>query len=385
MFSPGIETFFSQKHKSGISVAIICNNTSRDRNGIHLSDLFAHHDSFELKRIFTPEHGFESNAPDGEQVSHSNHQALGVEIFSLYGKCKKLPAELLQDIDLLVYDIQDVGVRFYTYISTLRNAIEAAADASVPIMILDRPDILGGRVVEGPMLHQGFSSFVSHLPVALRYAMTPAELALWWKAQAKLDVEIQVSLCNNYAFPTDYNDLQTPWFKPSPSMPGISTAMFYPGTCLYEGTNVSEGRGTRFPFQMLGAPWINSELWLEKLSPLLPQEIKATKSTFIPTFSKYAGKECHGILLSSETNQINAAVYIGVASIHALMRTHPGKVEFSSRPNLQYPFIDYLAGTDRIRKDLIELKLPDLIIKNCQAGIEDFIKSRSNHLLYRRD
>lgn len=384
MFSPGIETFFSQKHKGRSKVAIVCNNTSRDRNGTHLSDLFAQHDCFELKRIFTPEHGFSSNAPDGEHVSHSQHQALGVEIFSLYGKCKKPPTELLQDIDLLVYDIQDVGVRFYTYISTLRNAIEAADEASVPVMILDRPDMLGGRIVEGPMLHEGFSSFVSHLPVALRYAMTPAELALWWKAQANLDVEIKVSLCNDYTFPADYNDLQMPWCKPSPSMPGISTAIFYPGTCLYEGTNVSEGRGTRFPFQMLGAPWINPELWLEELGPLLPQEIEATKSTFIPTFSKYAGTECQGISLNSKANQINAAVYIGVASIYALMKTHPGRIEFTSRPNLQHPFIDYLAGTDSIRKDLIALRLPDLIINNCQAGVANFSKSRSNHLLYQR-
>ncbi|MDD2999578.1 MAG: DUF1343 domain-containing protein [Candidatus Riflebacteria bacterium] len=365
-------------------MAAVTNFTGRDRRGIHLVKRLAADNRFILKRVFTPEHGFNSDAPDGEHVADSVDSSLGIEIVSLYGEVKKPSLELLQDIDLLVYDIQDVGTRFYTYISTLRNVIEAADEAGRPVAVLDRPDVLGGSMVEGPMLSPEFASFVGHLPIALRYGLTPGELARWWCNKQGIKTEVKVYKCQNYACPSNFNSLGFPWFKPSPSMPDITTALFYPGTCLFEGTDISEGRGTDTPFRAMGAPWINANIWAEALKPLLPEDIKVTTTSFVPTFSKFSENECRGILLETVSGKVDNAVYIGVASIYALMQSHPGKIVFTDRPGMKYPFIDYLAGTDRIRKGLLKNEKPSQIVFEASDGTEEFKNSRVPFFLYQR-
>lgn len=385
MFAPGLETFFSEDHGSRrLRIAAVTNFTGRDRHGVHLVKRLAADSRFELKRVFTPEHGFNSDAPDGEAVANSRDNALNIDIISLYGEMKKPSADLLADLDLLVYDMQDVGVRFYTYISTLRNIIETAAKCNVAVAVLDRPDVLGGCTVEGPMLEQGFSSFVSHLAVPLRYGLTPGELALWFKDSEKLDVKLKIYQCQDYSCPTSYGNLNFPWFKPSPSMPDIKTAAFYPGTCLYEGTEISEGRGTEAPFRNLGAPWINPNLWLQALTALLPQGITAVKTEFVPTFSKHMNEKCFGIRLESSNDFFPDAVKIGISTLYALMASHPNKLTFTGRPNLTHPFIDYLAGTDKVRKGLLANKKPCEIISDSDQGTKDFALARSQFFLYPR-
>jgi len=385
VFEPGLESFFKEfNHQKRLAVAAVTNFTGRDRNGVHVVTRLANDGRFILKRIFTPEHGFNSDAPDGEHVESTKDASLGIDIISLYGKQKKPALEQLKDIDLLIYDMQDVGVRFYTYISTLRNILDAADEAGIPVAVLDRPDILGGITVEGPMLEQELTSFVGHLPVALRYGMTPGELALWWKQLNNLKIDVQVFKCQNYQCPDTFSKLGFPWYKMSPSMPDMLTAAFYPGTCLFEGTNISEGRGTDAPFRNLGAPWINSALWLEALRPILPDTISAEKSSFIPTFSKHENEECHGIKLISRNEIVADAVYIGIAALYSLMASHPGKIEFTGRPGLKNPFIDYLAGTENIRTGLVNGDKPDSILKSCSMGVKEFARTREKHFLYQR-
>lgn len=385
IFEPGLESFFAVNHRNRkLRVAAVTNFTGRDRHGIHLVKRLAADDRFELCRIFTPEHGFNSDAPDGEAVASSRETSLDVDIISLYGAMKKPTAELLSGLDLMIYDMQDVGVRFYTYISTLRNILEAAAEAKIAVAVLDRPDVLGGCIVEGPMLDPGFSSFVSHLSVPLRYGLTPGELALWFKKQHNLNLELTVYECRNYSCPTSFTSLGFPWFKPSPSMPDLKTAAFYPGTCLFEGTELSEGRGTDAPFRNLGAPWVNSKAWLSELIPLLPAGISATEVKFVPTFSKHAEETCHGIRLESHCEIFDKAVYTGVAALYALMQSHPDQVEFTGRPNLQHPFIDYLAGTDKIRKGLLDKQKPNEIILKSNGGVGQFAAEREQFFLYPR-
>lgn len=385
MFEPGIETFFKTAHGSRkLRVAAVTNFTGRDHTGRHLIKRLAEDDRFILTRVFTPEHGFNSDAPDGEHVADSKHDSLNIEIISLYGAMKKPTPALLQDLDLLIYDIQDVGVRFYTYISTLRNIMEAAAEAGIAVAVLDRPDVLGGTIVEGPMLDPGFTSFVGHLPVALRYGLTPGELALWWKARQGIKTEVTVYKCRDYSCPLDFETLGFPWFKPSPSMPDVTTAIFYPGTCLFEGTELSEGRGTEAPFRNLGAPWVDGQAWAECLKPLLPPGISVTPVAFNPTFGKCAGENCHGINLFSSSTRIDNAVFIGVAALYALLQTHPGKVTFAGRPNLQHPFIDYLAGTDLVRKGLLNGDTPDKILAAANHGTAEFAREREAFFLYPR-
>jgi uncharacterized protein YbbC (DUF1343 family) len=384
MFKPGIEVFFENQMTSAPRrVAAVTNFTGRDRHGRHLAHLLANDSRFTLARIFTPEHGFTSDAPDGEHVSNSREKSLEVDIISLYGPNKKPARELLADLDLLIYDIQDLGVRFYTYISTLRNILDAASEIDLPVVVLDRPDVMGGQTVEGPMLQPGFSSFVGHLPIALRYGLTPGELAKWWHARNAMKNQLSVICCEDYHCPTEFDNLSFPWFKPSPSMPDVGTALMYPGTCLFEGSNISEGRGSTHPFRNLGAPGIDADRWLECIKPLLSDEVTVTTCSFVPTFSKFTGETCSGIRLVCE-HPIANAVYTGVAALWALMQSHPGLVEFTDRPGLEHPFIDYLAGTDRIRKGLLAGEKPSDIVRNSSAGCEEFTAQRASFFLYLR-
>ena len=363
MFQPGLESFFADKsfNNKKTNVGVVSNYTGRDRNGIHIVNRIYNDSRFCLKRVFSPEHGFGSNEPDGEAVANSRISDLNIEIISLYGANKKPSVEMLKDLDLLIFDIQDVGVRFYTYISTLRNIMEAANEAQIPVSVLDRPNLIG-RTLEGPDLEEGFESFVGHLPIPLRYGLTPGELAIWIKEHYKLTNELKVYQCTEYKSSMIFEQFEFPWFKPSPSMPDIKTAMLYPGTCFFEGTELSEGRGTDAPFRNIGATWVNSELWLEALKPLLPEYIEASTVVFYPTFSKCEHQNCNGIHLEMTTNQPQPVVEVGIALLYSLMQTHPDKVVFTGRPSLSKPFIDYLAGTDKLRLGLQAGKTPKEII-----------------------
>jgi len=381
MFDYGVEAFLADTKLSG-RVGLVTNNTGRDRHGIHTADRIQAHGKLELKAIFSPEHGFGSDAPDGEAVDSSKHPKFGVPIISLYGTRKKPSPQDLEGLDLLVYDIQDVGVRFYTYISTLRNILESAAECGLPMHVLDRPDLLGGESVEGPNLTEGFSSFIGHLPVPLRYGLTCGELAGWWNHRMGNTVKLTVWRCRNWKRGMAFENLGVPWVKPSPSMSTTATARFYPGTCLFEGTNLSEGRGTEAPFQIIGAPWINADLWLEKLVPLLPPSVTATKAAFKPTFSKFTGEECRGIKLATRNYILYKSVDIGIRAIHSLIRTHPGKVAFEHRGNFRQPFFDYLAGNSWLREGLAALEPINKLEE--RAGLESlpFTESRRAFFLY---
>jgi len=381
MFDYGLEEFLSSPAVGG-RVGLITNATGRDRHGVHTVDRLAEHPRLKLAAIFTPEHGFGADAPDGEAVASSTHPEYRVPIHSLYGSRKTPSPEELKGIDLLVYDIQDVGVRFYTYISTLRNTMEAAAQNGIPLHVLDRPDLLGGIAVEGPMLESGFESFVGHLPVPVRYGLTPGELSRWWNSRLRAQSNLTVWACRNYHRGLAFEQLGVPWVKPSPSMCSSSTARFYPGTCLYEGTNLSEGRGTEAPFQILGAPRVNRERWIEALRPLLPADVSVSPVSFRPTFSKFAGEECLGIRLDTGSLlQINS-FGIGIRSLSSFIRSHPGQIEFTTRPTLEHPFFDHLAGNSWVREALVNGAHPSEIEARAAAENAAFTSDRKAFFLY---
>jgi uncharacterized protein YbbC (DUF1343 family) len=380
-FEFGLEGFLADPTLRG-RVGLVTNATGRDRRGIHLVDRLARHPRLRLVAIFTPEHGFGADAPDGEHVGDTAHPQLGIPIHSLYGPCKSPRPEHLRDLDLLVYDIQDVGVRFYTYISTLRNTIDAAIPARLPVHVLDRPDLLGGLVVEGPLLDPALASFVGHLPIPLRYGMTPGELARWWNARLEVPADLTVWPCRGYRRGTPFSALNVPWVQPSPSMVSPDTAQFYPGTCLFEGTNVSEGRGSSHPFQKLGAPWIDAHAWVKALEPLLPSGIEVGQTYFTPTFSKFTGELCEGIFLTTTRPFLEQAVVIGLAAIQTLMQTHPGQVSFPGRPGMPAPFFDHLAGCAAIREALEGQAPWSTLAALPHMGLESFLITRKEALLY---
>lgn len=382
MFKPGIEVFFNQAHaEKNTPIAITANFTSKNRNGQHLISLLKDSPSFKLKKIFTPEHGFYSDAPDGEHVKNSYID--GVEVISLYQEQKKPSAEALKGIEAIIYDIQDLGVRFYTYISTLANVLEAANECGTRVIVLDRPNLLGLNIVEGPMRQNGFESFVGQLEIPLRYGLTAGELAKWLHFKNNYTNELKVYFCENYKCPVEFEDLNIEWVKPSPSMPSIESALFYPGTCLFEGTNISEGRGTEAPFCTLGAPFINAKVWLKELLPLLPRGVEAKQTEFTPTFGKFANELCFGIRLKTK-KIIKNAVYVGLSLLSALIKTHPRGLVFTKRPNLKHPFIDYLAGTNALRLALLKQTPPKQIADELNQTALSFAKEREQFFLYER-
>lgn len=382
-FEFGHESFFRNLPEDS-NFGLVTNDSGRDSSGRHIVGRLHELSSGRLKAIFSPEHGFNSSAPDGECVEHSVHGDLEIPIYSLYGDIKSPSAEMLAGIDQIVYEIQDAGVRFYTYISTLRNIIECCATHDIPLHVLDRPDVLGGEIIEGPILEPGFESFVGHLPLPLRYGMTSGELALWWNSRLSEPARLTVWKCRDYVRGTPYAMLGVPWVKPSPSMIDPPTAQFYPGTCLFEGMNVSEGRGTTMPFRVLGAPWINARLWLNLAAPILPRYVSVEETSFVPTFSKYESVECRGLRISSSADILPDSVSIGITLIWSLMRSHPGMVAFIHNRNQAHPFIDLLTGSSKIRTTLESVADLETVIKLTKDISDEFTEQRKRILLYQQ-
>ncbi|SVA63382.1 uncharacterized protein METZ01_LOCUS116236, partial [marine metagenome] len=247
----------------GKTIGLVTNHTGISRKGEKNYKLFENNPDITLKRIFAPEHGFYGEASAGAKVEYDNQKDSGPEIVSLYGKTRKPTAEMLDGIDLVIYDIQDVGARFYTYISTLGIVMEAAGENGVNVMVLDRPNPLGGEIIEGAILDTAFKSFVGYYPIPTRYALTVGELSQMAVKEGWLSSvppELIVVTMDGWKRSMFFDDTGLPWVPPSPNIPDLETAIIYPGMCLYEATNVSEGRGTNNPFKQIGAPWMNYDI-----------------------------------------------------------------------------------------------------------------------------
>ena len=243
----------------GKSIALITNHTGISKNNEKNYELFSKNSDIDLKKIFAPEHGFYGEASAGEKVEYNSNRT-GVEIISLYGKNKKPTPDMLEGIDLIIYDIQDVGARFYTYISTLGMAMEAAGEHGIEVMVLDRPNPIGGNIIEGAILDTAFKSFVGYYPIPTRYGLTVGELSQmaynenWLTSRPPTLTIVKMDKWERSMY---FDETGLTWVSPSPNIPDLETAIIYPGMCIYEATNVSEGRGTKKPFKQIGAPWMS--------------------------------------------------------------------------------------------------------------------------------
>ncbi len=332
------------KDFQGKRIGLVTNHTARDRHGRHIADLFHQAQGVELKALFGPEHGIRGLAEGGENIAAQSDSATGVPIYSLYGKTYKPTKEMLAGLDALVFDIQDVGARFYTYISTMALAVQAAAENDLAFYVLDRPNPIGNRV-EGPVLDAAHRSFVGIHPIALRHGMTSGELAQMflgegWLWHSSLDTtvapapkkawnKLNVITLKHWRRSQIFYETQLPWISPSPNMTSVTTALLYPGMGLLEATNFSEGRGTMQPFEVIGAPWLQSE----RLVALLQGKIDGlalTATTFIPQDlpgkamnPKFEDELCRGLKLEIFAPQHFESVKFGVALLWALQQIHP--------------------------------------------------------------
>jgi uncharacterized protein YbbC (DUF1343 family) len=320
--------------------------------------------------LFAPEHGIQGAAQAGQPV------ASGPAAFSLYGEAMRPSEEALQNIDVLVYDIQDVGARFYTYLSTLLESMKAAAARGIPLVVLDRPDPINGRQIEGPVLEKGRESFIGVPAIPIRYGLTPGELAGFLNRETGVGCDLRVVPMKGWKRPRWYDETGLQWISPSPNMPSLATALVYPGACLFEATNLSEGRGTTRPFELIGAPWLDAAQLAARLNRLRLKGVRFREQAFTPTFSKYTGELCQGIQIHVTDRKQFEPVRIVLHVLAQIRALHPDRLE------IQADSFDRLAGTSRLRERLMSAEPVDAIVASWAAGVRDFERRRKKSLLY---
>ncbi len=304
----------------GKNVGIVTNHTGKTADGTSIIDAMTAA-GVNVVALFSPEHGIRGEKD--EKVGDSKDEKTGLPIYSLYGQHRKPTAKMLEGIDTLVYDIQDIGCRFYTYISTLGMILEAGAENKLDVFVFDRPNPIGGSLVEGPLLDDGISNFVAYHKIPLRHGLTVGELAQMFKAERKLDVKLQVVKCQNWRRGETFDHTGLPWRNPSPNMRHLIAAVLYPGIGLIEFTNVSVGRGTERPFEWIGAPWIDGRKLASALNAAGLPGVSFLPTSRTPSSSKHAGKECHGVdIIVTDWNAVKP-VELGITLAVTLRKLFP--------------------------------------------------------------
>ena len=371
----------------GKRVGVLTNHTGQLSNGQSIIDALAKSDLCKLKALYGPEHGIAGDTPDGEVVDHGHDPRYGVQVFSLYGKTHKPTPEMLKGVDVIVCDIQDVGARFYTFISTIALALEAAGEQRIPFVLLDRPNPIRGLSFDGPVRVPSLKCFVAWMPIPVTHGLTIGELAKLWNDEGWLanGVKAPLSIVEMEGWKRSmwHDETGLTWVPPSPNMPSLATAVTYPGTCFVEGTSVSEGRGTSTPFQVLGAPWADPEKILKELSAFTIPGVMFSEIAFTPveipataSEPKFEGSVCRGIQLSVTDRNIVRPVYLGVAILSAFKRAHPAETVFRNRR------FDILTGNKNVRQQLERGLHPDEICKGWEDGLRAFGEVRSKYLIY---
>ena len=333
----------------GRRVGLLCNHTSRLSDGSYLFDTLLTRSDIQLTALFTPEHGFRGSADAGADIASETFR--GIPVHSLYGNTRRPRPAMLADIDVLVMDLQDVGVRYYTYVSTMAYCMEEAAAAGIPVILLDRPNPLGGERIEGPIRHDSLRSFVGYLPVPVRHGMTAGELARMMIGEGWLRDAAAPSLT---VVPMDgwrrgmyFDNTGLPWIDPSPNLRSLEAVLAYPGTCLFEGSNISEGRGTEHPFLLIGAPFIDGEELAAALAEEAIPGVRFEPRSFVPaprpgaSQPRYAGESCGGVRLHVTDRERFSGWECGHRMLHSIAALYDGKVKFR-------PYLMLLAGDERI-------------------------------------
>jgi uncharacterized protein YbbC (DUF1343 family) len=360
------------------NIALVTNQTGILSDGTHILDALIEK-GINVEKIFTPEHGIR-----GDENYSDKDPKTGTPVISIYGENVKPSQEDLSNVDVLIYDIQDVGARFYTYTSTLYYVIESAIENKKKLIVCDRPVIINPNYVDGFMLESQFESFAGKIPTPVCYGMTCGELAEYLKDEINpVSSSVEVIKMKNYSHSKDYNDLHLVCVKPSPNIFTASTAITYPATCFLEGTNVSEGRGTEKPFEYFGAPWCDgdklaSELNSYNMKGVAFEPVKLTPTEKISAYSpKFFKKECSGVFIKITDKNKFEAVKAGIAILVSLKKSFP---QFKFNTN---NYIDKLAGTDKLRIKINNGDEYNSIINGWLDELEQFKNLRSQYLLYK--
>ena len=388
MVKTGLEILLESKLNllQGSRVGLIVNPSSINSRFEHAADLFHQHPQIKLTALFGPQHGIRGETQDNMiEWQTFRDKRTGLPAYSLYGETRKPTAEMLGDLDVLVLDIQDVGTRVYTFIYTMALAMEAAREQGQRFIVLDRPNPINGLQIEGNILEPDFQSFVGMFPIPMRHGMTIGELALLFNREFGIGCELEVVKMEGWRRELWYEDTGLPWVMPSPNIPTPDTAVVYPGNVMIEGTDVSEGRGTTRPFEVIGAAYIDGDQLVAELKKANLPGVAFRPLHFQPTFHKFAGVICGGIQLHVIDRSSFKPVITGVALISAIRRLYPDHLEWK-QPPYEYVYdklpFDVINGSSRPREQIERGTPVDEIEKSWAEELREFADRRGRYLLY---
>jgi len=382
----GSERLVTSPRLHGLRVGVLANPASIDHGFTHVVDRLGKSTDYTLAAIFGPQHGYQSNLQDNMiETPHSKDRRRSVPIFSLYSETREPTREMLDLIDVLVIDLQDVGSRIYTFIYTMANCLRAAARAGLPVIVCDRPNPIGGTQVEGPTLEAGFESFVGQFRMPMRHGMTVAELARLFNEHHGIGADLETVPMAGWSREMYWDATDIPWVMPSPNMPTLDTAIVYPGTVLFEGTKLSEGRGTTRPFELIGAPWLDGEALAERMNLVGLKGVYFRPVGFEPTFQKHARVPCGGCQIHVTARRDFAPVKAGVSLLRECFGSAPDRFEWRDPP-YEYEHdkmpIDILAGSPELREQIKQQIPLDDIAASWLSGVREFEEIKELYLLY---
>jgi uncharacterized protein YbbC (DUF1343 family) len=377
---PGIEVLLSDSLHlvAGRRLGLVTNHTGIDSRGRSDIDLLAEHPQVDLVALFAPEHGIRGDAQDGVLIASDVDTRTGVPIHSLYGSTRKPTPAMLAGVDVLLFDMQDVGARYYTYVSTMALAMEAAGESGIPFVVLDRPNPIRGDVVQGNVLDPAFATFVGMYPVPMRHGMTPGELARLYVGEFGIEVDLTVVPAEGWSRAMTFDETGLPWVAPSPNMPSLASALAYPGTCLFEGTNLSVGRGTDRAFQWIGAPWLDAQGVAAALNARGLSGVRFEATTFVPNAPsdlKFDGHVVRAVQLVSTSSAYDAP-QVAVEMLVEIHRRHPDSWRWLGT-------FDRLAGTDALRLGITAGLDAGALTADWAARTAEFERTRAPYLIYR--
>ncbi len=391
MVKTGLDVLISQNFATvkGKQVGLLCNQASIASDYKHAIEWFvkAHQQNiFQLKALFGPQHGLFGHTQDNmiEWEGYKDPYS-GVTVFSLYGTHRKPTAQMLKDLDVLVVDLQDVGARYYTFIWTMALCMEACVENNVSLLVLDRPNPIGGTQIEGPWLNMDFKSFVGWHPLPVRHGLTIGEVALYLKSHFYPQLDLQIVKMENWQRTLYFDQTHQPWAMPSPNMPIVQTAVVYPGMCLLEATNLSEGRGTTRPFEIFGAPWMDHWSLAQRLNDYNLPGVHFRPLEFQPTFNKHQGEVCKGCFIHVTDRQTFKPFLTTIAILRESILQYGSHFQWKNPPyEYEYhklPF-DILVGNDWLRPMLEAGETLKAMEERWQAESQPHIADIQAHYLY---
>ncbi len=382
----GSDALLASDRLRGRRVGIVCNPASIDASFRHIATRLAEHRDIALTAILGPQHGFRSDVQDNMiESGHARDRLRDVPVYSLYSETREPTPGMLADVDVLVVDLQDVGARVYTFIQTMALCLRACRKHGVPIVVCDRPNPIGGNQVEGPVLVEGYESFVGLFQVPMRHGMTIGELARFFNDEGGIGAALTVERMEGWQRAMYHDETGLPWVMPSPNMPTLDTAIAYPGTVLLEGTNASEGRGTTRPFEIVGAPWVDAEWLARRMAAHNLPGAYFRPVVFEPTFQKHARQTCGGCQTHVLDRRVFRPVETGVAMLAGIRDADPARFEWRQPPyeyeEVRLP-IDILAGSGDLRSEIEAATPVEAIARAWQPAVDRFLRMRERFLLY---